>query len=123
MEKLMLNTLNFNLSVLTPYVFMKRFFKAVASNSKPDRKLELLSSYIVDLCLVEVVILQSPPHWDRIMIFHKTYSEEDFLECSRLMVEFHQNTEIGKLTGVHRKYSTSKFGCVAKSEPALFLLQ
>ncbi|KMZ63360.1 hypothetical protein ZOSMA_412G00020 [Zostera marina] len=66
---------------------------------------------------------ESPPHWGRILIFHTTYSEEDLLECSRLMVEFHRNAEIGKLPGVHRKYSTSKFGCVAKSEPALFLLQ
>ncbi|KMZ67310.1 hypothetical protein ZOSMA_26G00590 [Zostera marina] len=112
------------------------FFKAAASNSMPDKKLELLSSYLVDLCLVEykilkslpsagiytaqIVILQSPPHWGKIMIFHTTYSEEDFLECSRLMVEFHRNAEIGKLIGVHKK-EVQYF--VAKSEPALFLLQ
>ncbi|KMZ66751.1 Cyclin B2 [Zostera marina] len=143
MEKLILDTLDFNLSVPTPYVFMRRFFKAVAFNSMPDKKLELLSSYLVDLCLVEykilkflpsmvaaagiytaqAVILQSPPHWSRILILHTTYSEKDLLECSRLMVEFHRNAKIGKLNGVHRKYSTSKFGCVAESKPALFLLQ
>ena len=43
-------------------------------------------------------------------------------ECSRMMVNFHQMAGVGKLTGVHRKYSTFKFGCAAKSEPALFLL-
>ena len=38
------------------------------------------------------------------------------------MVTFHQNAGTGKLTGVHRKYSTSKFGYAAKVEPANFLL-
>lgn len=39
-----------------------------------------------------------------------------------MMVQFHQKAAGGKLTGVHRKYSTFKFGCVAKVEPAHFLL-
>lgn len=38
-----------------------------------------------------------------------------------LMVDFHQKAATGKLTGVHRKYGTSKFGFVAKSKPAHFL--
>ena len=44
-------------------------------------------------------------------------------ECSRLMVGFHQKAATGKLTGVHRKYSTSKFAYTSKCEPAKFLLQ
>jgi G2/mitotic-specific cyclin-B, other len=39
------------------------------------------------------------------------------------MVDFHQNAGTGKLTGVHRKYSSFKFGCAAKVQPALFLLE
>lgn len=46
----------------------------------------------------------------------------DYRECSRLMVNFHRIAGTGKLTGVHRKYSTSKFGYAAKNEPADFLL-
>ena len=46
-----------------------------------------------------------------------------YRECSRLMVEFHEKAGTGKLTGVHRKYSTSKFGYAARSEPASFLLE
>lgn len=42
-------------------------------------------------------------------------------ECSRLMVGFHDKAATGKLTGVHRKYCTSKFGYTAKCEPAKFL--
>lgn len=44
-------------------------------------------------------------------------------ECSKLMVSFHQKAAIGKLTGVHRKYSTSKYGYAARCEPASFLLE
>lgn len=38
------------------------------------------------------------------------------------MVHFHQKSGTGKLTGVFKKYSTSKYGFAAKSGPALFLL-
>jgi cyclin B len=40
-----------------------------------------------------------------------------------MMVDFHQKAGTGKLTGVHRKYSTYKFGCAAKTLPAQFLLE
>ena len=43
-------------------------------------------------------------------------------DCSTMMVELHRGAARGKLTGVHRKYSTFKYGCAAKSEPAAFLL-
>ena len=43
-------------------------------------------------------------------------------DCSRMMVELHQRAAHGKLTAVHRKYSTFRYGCAAKSEPATFLL-
>ncbi|XVF68061.1 hypothetical protein PTKIN_Ptkin10aG0172900 [Pterospermum kingtungense] len=43
-------------------------------------------------------------------------------KCFKLMVAYHQKAGTGKLTGVHRNYSTSKFGYAAKTEPAQFLL-
>ncbi|XP_027177602.1 G2/mitotic-specific cyclin-2-like [Coffea eugenioides] len=57
MESFMINTLQFNLSVPTSYVFMRRFLKAAQSN----KKLELLSFFIVELCLVEYAMLRFPP--------------------------------------------------------------
>ncbi|GAB4833007.1 Cyclin-B2-4 [Ancistrocladus abbreviatus] len=136
MERLMVNTLQFNLSFPTPYVFMRRFLKAAQS----DKKLELLSFFIIELCLVEYEMLQFAPsllaaaaiftaqcalsgskQWSKTCQWHTSYTEEQLLECSRLMVTYHQNAATGKLTGVHRKYSTSKFGYAAKSKPALFL--
>ncbi|KAL8549936.1 hypothetical protein ACS0TY_008678 [Phlomoides rotata] len=57
METLILNTLQFNMSVPTPYVFMRRFLKAAQS----DRKLELISFFLIELCLVEYDMLKYPP--------------------------------------------------------------
>uniref|UniRef100_A0A7N0V5E5 Cyclin N-terminal domain-containing protein n=1 Tax=Kalanchoe fedtschenkoi TaxID=63787 RepID=A0A7N0V5E5_KALFE len=138
MEKLIVNTLQFNMSVPTPYVFMRRFLKAAQS----DKKLELLSFYIIELSLVEYEMLKFPPsmlaaaaiftaqcsldgskQWSKTSQWHSTYSEEQLLDCSKVMVALHQNAATGKLTGVHRKYSLSKYGHAARSEPAQFLLQ
>ncbi|BBH08095.1 Cyclin B2 [Prunus dulcis] len=138
MENLMLNTLQFNMSVPTPYVFMKRFLKAAQS----DKKLELLSFFLIELSLVEYEMLKFPPsllaaaavytaqatlygfkQWSRTCEWHTSYSEDQLLECSSLMVGFHQKAPTGRLTGVHRKYCTSKFGFTANSEPAQFLIQ
>ncbi|PIA46803.1 hypothetical protein AQUCO_01500385v1 [Aquilegia coerulea] len=113
MEKLIVNTLQFNMCVPTPYVFMRRFLKAAQS----DKKLELLSFFMIELSLVEF------KHWSQTCVWYTTYTEEQLLECSKRMVTFHQKAGTGKLTGVHKKYSTSKFGYAAKAEPAHFLLE
>ncbi|XP_057436644.1 G2/mitotic-specific cyclin-2-like [Lotus japonicus] len=137
MEKLMVNTLQFNLSVPTPYVFMRRFLKAAYS----DKKLELLSFFLIELCLVECKMLKFSPsllaaaaiytaqcslyqfkQWTKTSEWYTGYSEEQLLECSRLMVTYHQKAGSGKLTGVYRKYSSLKYGCAAKVEPAHFVL-
>ncbi|CAH2036711.1 unnamed protein product [Thlaspi arvense] len=137
MEKLMANTLQFNFSLPTPYVFMRRFLKAAQS----DKKLEVLSFFIVELCLVEYEMLEFPPsklaasaiytalctlhgfeEWSKTCEFHTGYKEEELRACARKMVAFHHKAGTGKLTGVHRKYNTSKFSYAARTEPAGFLL-
>ncbi|KAI3916143.1 hypothetical protein MKW98_004584 [Papaver atlanticum] len=137
MEKSIVNTLQFNMSVPTSYVFMKRFLKAAQS----DKKLELLSFFLIELSLVEYDMLRFPPsllaaaaiytaqctlnrtrHWSKTTEWHTNYSEDQLQDCSKLMVTFHHKAATGKLTGVHRKYSMYKFGCAAKSQPAQFLL-
>ncbi|WMV14572.1 hypothetical protein MTR67_007957 [Solanum verrucosum] len=46
------------------------------------------------------------------------------LECAKLIVSYHEKAKTGGLLiGVHNKYNTSKFGYVAKVEPAYFLVQ
>ncbi|XP_047311824.1 G2/mitotic-specific cyclin-2 [Impatiens glandulifera] len=137
MEKLMLNALQFNMSVPTPYVFMRRFLKAAES----DKKLEIMSLFLIELCLVEYEMLKFPPsflasaaiytaqctlnsgvnnQWNKTCEWHSNYSEDQLLECSKLIVGFHEKAATGRLTGVHRKYSTSKYGYAAKlSKPNL----
>ncbi|KAG7651887.1 Cyclin-like superfamily [Arabidopsis thaliana x Arabidopsis arenosa] len=94
MEKLMANTLQFNFCLPTPYVFMRRFLKAAQS----DKKLELLSFFMIELCLVEYEMLQYTPSqlaasaiytaqstlkgyedWSKTSEFHSGYTEEALL--------------------------------------------
>ncbi|XP_057794682.1 cyclin-B2-3 [Salvia miltiorrhiza] len=137
MEKLMINTLQFNMSLPTPYVFMKRFLKAAQS----DKKLELLSFFIIELCLIEYEMLCFPPSmlaaaavftaectlsgckkWSKTSELHTSYTREQLMECATLMASFHRKSRTGKLSGVQKKYNTSKYGYVAKIEPAAFLI-
>ncbi|XP_076889496.1 G2/mitotic-specific cyclin-2-like [Bidens hawaiensis] len=138
MEKQMLNTLDFNMSLPTPYVFVKRFIKAAQSDSKLDQ----LSFFMVELCLVEYEMLKFPSSllaaasvytaqctlyglrlWSKTCEWYTHYTEDQLLECSRMIVGYHQKAAVGRLTGVYRKYNTSKFGYAAKSEPAKFLVK
>ncbi|XP_071735337.1 G2/mitotic-specific cyclin-2-like [Rutidosis leptorrhynchoides] len=138
MEKLMLNTLEFNMSLPTPYVFMKRFLKAAQSESKLDQ----MSFYLIELCLVEYEMLKFSPsflaaasvytaqcsihganQWSKTCEWHTKYSEDQLLECSRMIVGYHQKAGIGRLTGVYRKYNTLKFGYAAKNEPAKYRVE
>ncbi|KAK1325654.1 Cyclin-B2-2 [Acorus calamus] len=137
MEMSMLNTLQFEMCVPTPYVFMRRFLKA----AEADIKMKHLSFFMTELCLVEYEMLKFRPsflaaaatytaqctlrgfkYWSRTSQLHTNYAEDQLLECSRLMVDFHQRAGTGQLTGVYRKYITFRYGCAAKSKPALFLL-
>ncbi|KAL2232109.1 UNVERIFIED_CONTAM: Cyclin-B2-3 [Sesamum indicum] len=137
MEKLMVNTLQFNLSLPTPYVFMRRFLKAAQS----DKRLELLSYFIIELCLIEYGMLRFPPsllaaaaiftaqctisgckQWSKTCERHTNYTQDELMECAKIMASFHQKAGSGKLTGVHKKYSTSKYGYAAKEKPAVFLI-
>ncbi|PHT55326.1 hypothetical protein CQW23_03812, partial [Capsicum baccatum] len=103
MEKLMVNALQFNMTVPTTYVFIRWFLKA----SQSDKKCTLGVSR----------------EWNATCEKHSSYGKNQILECSKLMVFFHQKAEFGKLTGVHQKYSTSKYGNAARCEPTSFLLE
>ncbi|XP_068662787.1 G2/mitotic-specific cyclin-2-like [Aristolochia californica] len=128
MEKSMLNTLQFNMSTPTPFVFMRRFLKAAES----DNKLEMVSFYLLELCLVDYRMLRFPPSlvsaaaiytgryllrmipsWNRSLRHHCTYTEDQLQECARAIEDIHRNAGQGKLTAVYRKYSISKISCVA----------
>ncbi|KAE9597904.1 putative cyclin [Lupinus albus] len=138
MERLMLNTLQFNMSVPTAYVFTRRFLKA----AEADKRLELLAFFLIELSLLEYEMLKFSPsmqaaaavyaaqctvngfkRWNRKCEWHSTYSEDQLLECSLMMVVLHQKSATAKLNGVHRKYCSSKYAYTALCEAAHFLLQ
>ncbi|KFK40138.1 hypothetical protein AALP_AA3G335700 [Arabis alpina] len=129
MEKTMLSTLQFNVSLPTQYPFLKRFLKAAQAN----KKCEILASFLIELALVEYEMLRFPPsllaatavytaqctldgfrQWNSTCEFYCHYSEDQLMECSRKMVSLHEKAATGNLTGVYRKYNTSKFGYIAK---------
>ncbi|KAL2900134.1 Cyclin-B2-4, partial [Bienertia sinuspersici] len=51
-ESMMLNTLQFNMSLPTPYAFIRRILKAAES----DKKLELLCLYLIELYLYNAAV-------------------------------------------------------------------
>eukprot|EP00271_Cylindrocystis_brebissonii_P023366 TRINITY_DN9665_c1_g2_i1.p1 TRINITY_DN9665_c1_g2~~TRINITY_DN9665_c1_g2_i1.p1 ORF type:complete len:518 (-),score=130.10 TRINITY_DN9665_c1_g2_i1:308-1861(-) len=137
MEKLMLNTLKFHLSVPTPYMFATRFFKA----AQADKELQTMTWFFIELCLPSYKMLQfSPSHlaaaalftahktlfrspcWTMCLQRHSGFSEQHLLPCADLMIELHLKAGTGNLTAVHTKYMLPKFSSVAGKKPAAPLL-
>ncbi|CAK9191245.1 unnamed protein product [Sphagnum troendelagicum] len=135
MEKSMLNTLQFNLTVSTPYVFVARCLKAAAA----DKELEMVSWYLVELCLTEYSMvkfcpshlaaaavytaqntLARKPCWGPALQQHSGYTEAQLMECATMMVAFQSKAGTGSLTVVHKKYSNTRFLSVAKLVPPTF---
>ncbi|KAF3682109.1 putative U-box domain-containing protein 15-like [Capsicum annuum] len=81
---------------------------------------ELVSFLLIELCLVEYKMLRFLPstlaaaaifttqctlsvsrEWNITCEKHSSYGKNQILECSKLMVSFHQKATVGKLTGVY----------------------
>eukprot|EP00850_Spirogloea_muscicola_P003108 SM000012S25370 [mRNA] locus=s12:773858:776602:+ [translate_table: standard] len=133
MEKLMLNTLQFNLTVPTPFVFMTRFLKAAHA----DKELESLAYFLVELSLPEYAMLRfSPSHlaaaavftalrtlqrtsaWTAVLHKHSGFTELQLRVCMNLMIGLHKKAATGSLTAVHKKYAVPKQLEVANLAPA-----
>ncbi|KAH8975113.1 hypothetical protein BDL97_01G139500 [Sphagnum fallax] len=142
MEKSMLNTLQFNLTVPTPYVFVARCLKAAAADKEEKAvatELEMVSWYLVELCLTEYSMvkfcpshlaaaavytaqntLARKPCWGPALQQHSGYTEAQLMECATMMVAFQSKAGTGSLTVVHKKYSNTRFLSVAKLTPPTF---
>mmetsp|Transcript_14285 Transcript_14285/g.23492 ORF Transcript_14285/g.23492 Transcript_14285/m.23492 type:complete len:352 (+) Transcript_14285:518-1573(+) len=133
MEKQMLNTLGFHLTVPTPYQFMSRFFKA----AKADKQFQLLASFIVESSLPDYSMLKYPGSllaasavyvamrtlgkgegpdvvWGDVMEAHTRYTEEDIRPCANAMARLQRKSATASLSAVHKKYSNPKFMEVAR---------
>ncbi|OIT04474.1 cyclin-b2-4 [Nicotiana attenuata] len=81
----------------TAYVFMRRYLKAAQS----DRKLELLSFFVVELCLEEYEMFKFPTSF---IVAAAIYTAQttlydllgrSIIECSRSIVNCHQKAATG----------------------------
>ncbi|PHT94990.1 hypothetical protein T459_02872 [Capsicum annuum] len=121
-EKLMVNALQFNMTVPTTYVFMRRFLKA----SQPNKKVKLVSFFLIDLYLVEYKTLRIPPS---MLATAAVFTTSALSVCPGSGTQPARSIAattrirflVGKLTSVHRKYNTSKYGNATRCELIFFV--
>ncbi|XP_020218604.1 G2/mitotic-specific cyclin S13-7 [Cajanus cajan] len=138
MEKTILGKLEWTLTVPTPFVFLVRFIKA----SVPDQDLENMAHFLSELGMMNYATLMycpsmvaasavfaarctlnKTPLWNETLKVHTGYSQEQLMDCARLLVSFHSDVGNGKLKVVYRKYSDPQKGSVAVLPPSKYLLQ
>uniref|UniRef100_A0A2N9H954 B-like cyclin n=1 Tax=Fagus sylvatica TaxID=28930 RepID=A0A2N9H954_FAGSY len=135
MEKAILEKLEWYLTVPTPYVFLLRFIKASVS---PDKEMENMVFFLAELGLMHypTVILYCPsmiaaaavyaaqctldksPFWSETLKHHTGYSEEQLMDCAKLLVSCHSAAAESKLKVIYRKFSNPERGAVALFTPA-----
>ncbi|KAJ0978955.1 hypothetical protein J5N97_014429 [Dioscorea zingiberensis] len=123
MEKEILNELEWNLTVPTPYVFLVRFLKA----SHCDEEMENMVFFFAELAMVHYSMikycpsmlaasavyaarctLNKSPLWSETLQCHTGFSEPELQECAKQLVSFHSLAAESKLKVVHKKYSNSQ---------------
>jgi len=134
MEKLMLNTLGFNLTLPTPYNFLARFLKAAGAHL--DKQVTMLASYLIELAQVDAgqlkyaYSLQSAAAlygamrtagkedaYPRALAKHSGYSENEVHSCTEELLILMKKAPTASLNAVYKKYSLPKYLEVAKLEP------
>ncbi|KAL0459064.1 UNVERIFIED_CONTAM: G2/mitotic-specific cyclin S13-6 [Sesamum latifolium] len=137
MEKAILGKLEWYLTVPTPYVFIVRYIKASLPS---DKEMENMTFFFAELGLMNysAIIPYCPsmlaasavyaarctlnriPLWT--LKHHTGYSEDQLMECARLLVSFHAGAGENKLKAVSRKYSNPERSGVALFPAARSLL-
>lgn len=141
MERLVLTTMDFNMSASTPLHFLRRFSKA----SKSDSRTHTLSKYLSELTLTEYSMLKFLPSqiaaasvyiarcmtgrspWSATLEHYSALRVEDFIDCAKelnqilkktLMVgyklEHSEKPPQGLIYAVYKKYSSERLLAVAK---------
>ncbi|KAK1293728.1 hypothetical protein QJS10_CPB17g01693 [Acorus calamus] len=137
METTMLNKIDWCLTVPTPYMFLVRFIKAAMA----DKELEHMAFFYAELALMQYSLtrccpsmiaasavyaarcaLNRTPCWNATLKRHTGFSEDQLMDCAKLLAFSHSMVEGSKLKVVYRKYSGSQCGAVALHPPAEKLL-
>eukprot|EP00798_Chlamydomonas_sp_ICE-L_P001038 gene1038-3902_t len=139
MEKTMLNKLKFNLTVPTPYTFQNRFLKAAGATQ--DKEATMLTSYLLELSLVDANMLQfsysnttaAAVHvaltalgraetYPRALAKHSGHNREAVMDCSAALVAAMQKAPTASLSAVYKKYSHVKYIEIAKTPAPMQML-
>ncbi|TVU34727.1 hypothetical protein EJB05_16575 [Eragrostis curvula] len=138
MEKGILNRLEWNLTVPTPYVFLVRFLKAASSDIKNDKEMEHMVFFFAELSLMQYgmvtrlpsmvaasavyaarLTLKRTPLWTDTLKHHTGFTESQLMENVKMLVTSHSTAPENKLRIVYKKYSSDQFGGVALRPPAV----
>eukprot|EP00261_Vitis_vinifera_P003410 XP_002268488.2 PREDICTED: G2/mitotic-specific cyclin S13-7 isoform X2 [Vitis vinifera] len=134
MEKSILTKLEWYLTVPTPYVFLVRYIKASVA---PDQEMEEMVFFLTELGLMNYsTILYSPsmlaasavyaarctlrriPLWSATLKHYTGYTQDQLMDCAKLLVSFHLGAAENKLKAVYQKFSELERGAVAHVSPA-----
>ncbi|XP_040376156.1 cyclin-B1-1 isoform X2 [Oryza brachyantha] len=141
MEKAILNRLQWNLTVPTPYVFIVRYLKAAASGDTiSDKEMEHMAFFFAELGLMQYglaaslpskvaasavyaarLTLKKSPLWTDTLKHHTGFTESQLMDSAKLLVTSHSTAPESKLRVVYKKYSTEQLGGVALRPPAVEL--
>ncbi|KAK1319694.1 hypothetical protein QJS10_CPB04g00466 [Acorus calamus] len=137
METAMLNKLEWSLTVPTPYMFLVRFLKAALADKEMEdmvffyAELGLMQYGMISYCPSMIAAsavyaarctLNKCPCWNATLKRHTGFSEEQLMDCAKLLALSHSMVEGSKLKVVYRKYSGSQHGEVALHPPAKKLI-
>lgn len=127
MESEIVNTLQYNFTVPTAHSFLCRYLKAAHA----DRTMVQLACYLAERSLQEYSAIRFLPStiaatavliarkslkrhpWSPTLLKYTKYDEADLSACAEEMRQFTSNTSSPQ-QAVYRKYSSPKFGQVAK---------
>jgi hypothetical protein len=133
METMILNALEYKLTVPTIHSFLCRYLKAAHA----DRTMVQLSCYLAERSLQEYSLIKYPPSiiaasavliarktlkrhpWSPTLVKYTKYDESDLMACVHELGNIVITAESSSQQAVLRKYSSPKFGSVGKL-PILF---
>ncbi|OEL31854.1 Cyclin-B1-5 [Dichanthelium oligosanthes] len=135
MEKTILNNMEWNLTLPTPYHFLVRFAKAAGSGGDKQLnhmilffgELALMDYRMVSICPSTVAAsavyaarctLRKSPLWTDTLKHHTGLHEQQLMEGAKILLSSHAAAPEEKLKTIYQKYASEQFGCVALHPPS-----
>lgn len=137
-EREILAALKFELTAPTIRAFLRRFVKAAAASypgGTPDSRLDVLSSYLAELSLLDYEALQFLPSeiaasavllaqyslsnapWNATLQHYTTYSASEIRSCVMFLHGIYLRARANSLPAICDKYDSPKYSCISRSNP------